>query len=350
MFKFLGCCTPSVAVEEADEFVSMRSNEVDITMGRWARKRIVNGGQPLQTIGESWLCQKLSVANLEKIGRGSFGVVYSATDANHKMFAVKTQMAPIDTVGDLLITYDEWRNEVSVLEEVRGHPNFVQIEKVIYLRHCAVVQKVPTHMAIMMEYLPMSVADILKVKPQVYEREEQLRAFLVDMMEGVSYLHSKQIIHHDIKPLNTMAMVSFELDDLCTTSLDILQDQMKSAKYKIIDFGLAEKLSNGGANCRGGTPAYIAPEKNTQPHHDYNGYLADAYSVGISAVELASPWSFSRYRVLNKDVIIFLNNARSFGFLDHITGTPVLDVIFGLVKKDPKERMSIAQALDLLKK
>lgn len=354
MFKCLAGCIPPRAVEEADEFVSVKSREVDVIMDRKARKQIVHGGQPLMMIGKSWLCQKLNLVGMEVVGEGAFGQVYRAKDANDKEFAVKAQTAPSDAVDDLCKTYYAWCSEVSILQEVRGHPNFVQFEKVIYLKHCSVQQKVPSHMAIMMEYLPLSVGKIMELRPEVYEGEEQLRAFLIDMMEGLYFLHSKEIIHHDIKPWNCMAMVSFEPSALHTESLDTLKDQMKLAKYKIIDFGLAEKLSpslNGSAGNQGGTRVYMPPERCKTPRICHNGYLSDGYSLGITAVELASPWSFDRFVMHGLDDMEgILRDAVTFLMLDHIKGTTLLEVILGLVKKDHTRRMSIVQALDLLRK
>ncbi|KAL7883151.1 hypothetical protein SRHO_G00008090 [Serrasalmus rhombeus] len=75
--------------------------------------------------------------------------------------------------------------------------------------------------------------------------ETEAIEFLMQILEGVSYMHSKHVSHFDLKPENIM------LSDKQAPSPDI----------KIIDFGMAHCFIQGEEyKSMGGTPQYIAPE------------------------------------------------------------------------------------------
>uniref|UniRef100_A0A8C8C8G7 Striated muscle enriched protein kinase b n=1 Tax=Oncorhynchus tshawytscha TaxID=74940 RepID=A0A8C8C8G7_ONCTS len=71
----------------------------------------------------------------------------------------------------------------------------------------------------------------------------QIRSSIQQVLEGVSYLHQKDIAHLDIKPEN------------------ILMAGRHSDKIRICDFGNAVKLGTNEAHyCKYGTPEFVAPE------------------------------------------------------------------------------------------
>ena len=80
------------------------------------------------------------------------------------------------------------------------------------------------------------------------------------LLQGLAYMHSRQICHRDIK-------------------LDNLIYQEETETLKIIDFGFAasckEKLK---VIC--GTPRYIAPEIVAKK--EYSGTAADVWSSGVT--------------------------------------------------------------------
>ena len=90
--------------------------------------------------------------------------------------------------------------------------------------------------------------------------EEEASMFFYQLINGVSYLHSKGISHRDLKPEN-----------LLLTNEKIL---------KIIDFGLSHEFDeNILLKTKCGSPSYAAPEiiKGKQ----YNGFKVDIWCCGI---------------------------------------------------------------------
>ncbi len=93
---------------------------------------------------------------------------------------------------------------------------------------------------------------------------QQIIALLVDVCRSLSYVHSRKLIHYDIKPSNVL--VSDE------------------GQVKVLDFGLAAVKSIEPGEWKGGTPGYMAPEladSDTLVDH-----RSDLYSLGIMAYQL----------------------------------------------------------------
>ncbi|KAM4596003.1 LOW QUALITY PROTEIN: striated muscle preferentially expressed protein kinase-like, partial [Polymixia lowei] len=73
--------------------------------------------------------------------------------------------------------------------------------------------------------------------------ESQIRSSIRQVLEGLHYLHQKDIAHLDIKPENILMA-------------DAVSDQIR-----LCDFGNAVKLETGETHyCKYGTPEYVAPE------------------------------------------------------------------------------------------
>ncbi|XP_075465724.1 striated muscle preferentially expressed protein kinase isoform X4 [Ascaphus truei] len=96
-------------------------------------------------------------------------------------------------------------------------------------------------------------------KPTVCESE--IRSFVCQILEGLDYLHRKNILHLDIKPEN------------------ILMADASSEQIRICDFGNAQELTVGEPQyCRYGTPEFVAPEiVNQMPI----SAVTDIWPVGV---------------------------------------------------------------------
>lgn len=91
--------------------------------------------------------------------------------------------------------------------------------------------------------------------------EKDCILFMRQICEGVAYMHSQDIVHLDLKPENIM----------CHTRT--------SHEIKLIDFGLAQKLSpDVPVRVLFGTPEFIPPEiVSFEPI----GLESDMWSVGV---------------------------------------------------------------------
>jgi len=216
--------------------------------------------------GESWDDSKWMKGAL--IGQGSFGCVYLALHAvTGELLAVKQVETPSpgansqnDARKKSMI--EALKREISLLRDLR-HPNIVQ-----YLG-CG---SSPEYLNIFLEYVPGgSVQTMLNSYGAL--PEPLVRSFVRQILNGLSYLHNRDIIHRDIKGAN------------------ILVDN--KGTIKISDFGISKKLEatnilNGANNNKHrpslqGSVFWMAPEVVKQTSYTRK---ADIWSLGCLVVEM----------------------------------------------------------------
>ncbi|URE07602.1 serine threonine-protein kinase [Musa troglodytarum] len=194
---------------------------------------------------------------LKELGAGNFGVARLVKDKN---------------TGELVaVKYIERGKKIDehVLREIINHrslrhPNIVRFKEVVLT---------PTHLAIVMEYAAGG---------ELFERicsagrfsEDEARYFFQQLISGVSYCHSMEICHRDLKLENT------------------LLDGSPTPRVKICDFGYSKSaLLHSQPKSTVGTPAYIAPEVLSTK--EYDGKIADVWSCGVTLyVMLAGSYPF----------------------------------------------------------
>ena len=111
--------------------------------------------------------------------------------------------------------------------------------------------------SIWMDYIEGETVDsLLSIHPDFFRNERNLRRFLSQLLEGLSDIHSSQVVHMDIKPANVM---------LTSVNQDV----------RIIDLGLSYTYSH--PTSAGMTNAFAAPEQKAGGSVDAR---TDIYAVG----------------------------------------------------------------------
>ncbi|KAH3764557.1 STE/STE11/CDC15 protein kinase [Pelomyxa schiedti] len=183
------------------------------------------------------------------IGRGAQSKVYRAMSTTGAFVAVKK----INTVGVDNTILDAVQREVDILKMVE-HPNVI---KVIGLH------KTPKSLCLILEYAENGSLDRL-LKEFSALPEPLVLAFAKQILSALVCLHSKHIIHRDIKAGN------------CLVS--------KDGSIKLADFGISTVMQNDNKNFSlVGSPFWMAPEVIQNNGHDA---LSDIWSLGITIYEL----------------------------------------------------------------
>jgi len=199
------------------------------------------------------------------IGSGSFGSVYLALNSRTgELMAVKQVEMPTNAKEDprKQSMIDALSREIALLKDLQ-HPNIVQ-----YLSS----NKENDCFNIFLEYVPGgSVAAMLNNYGPL--PEPLVRNFVRQILQGLAYLHGKNIIHRDIKGAN------------------VLVDN--KGGIMISDFGISKKVEAGllttsAANHRPslqGSVFWMAPEVVQQTSYTLK---ADIWSLGCLIVEMST--------------------------------------------------------------
>ena len=255
---------------------------------------------------------------LEKcIGKGSFGEVYiTSKKGSTEKFATK-KMEREQIEGTEAMKY--LKNEIVILQHLK-HPNIVRFED---------LKKTKKHFYIVMEYCNGGELSKALEKYQIkYNKpfsQEIVQHLMRQIIDAFKYIHSKKIIHRDIKLDNILLTFDNEQDK---ENLDMMK-----ANVKIIDFGFACQISKSGLQYSTlGSPINMDPiilkklnstgKKSRQLGYDQKadiwslGTICYEMLIGKSAFdaedmdELVSKIENGTYSVptnLSKEVISFLN-------------------------------------------
>jgi tRNA A-37 threonylcarbamoyl transferase component Bud32 len=185
---------------------------------------------------------------LEKIGAGSFATVYRARDRELGREVAIKQIAEryLQDPSQL----ERYWSESQLLASMQ-HPNIVTIYDVVRQKGWLVL-----------ELMQGNIRDRLQGKQMDLRA---LRTTLAHCLRALKYLHSRGVIHGDVKPSNMMI------------------DHRK--RVKIGDFGLARRVSNTEGSQILGTAKYMSPEMIAPELGDV-GPSSDLYSLGFAAYEL----------------------------------------------------------------
>lgn len=165
---------------------------------------------------------------LEKVGEGTYGVVYKARDLTTKdqrVVALKKIRLEAEDEGVPSTAI----REISLLKEMND-PNIVRLLNIVHAdghKLYLVFEFLDLDLKKYMEALPVSQGGRGKALPEgsglagqnLVMDDKMVKKFMMQLCQGVKYCHSHRVLHRDLKPQNLL------IDDKCN--------------LKLADFGLA---------------------------------------------------------------------------------------------------------------
>ncbi|CAK9877920.1 unnamed protein product [Sphagnum jensenii] len=154
-----------------------------------------------------WRRFYLRYEKVEKIGEGTYGVVYRARDrvTNETVALKKIRLEQEDEgVPSTAI------REISLLKEMQ-HSNIVRLQDVVHSER---------RLYLVFEYLDLDLKKHMDTCPDLAKDPRLIKTYLYQILRGVAYCHSHRVLHRDLKPQN------------------LLIDRRTNA-LKLADFGLA---------------------------------------------------------------------------------------------------------------
>lgn len=188
---------------------------------------------------------KMDFYHIEKlIGKGTYGKVYEST---HKLTGKKVAIKCIEkTTVKNFKKMQKIFNEIDILSGLT-HRNIIKLFEIF---------ENPKYYFFVTEFAQKG--DLYKMlNKSTFFNESQIFLILKDILSALDYIHSKKILHRDIK-----------LDNILITN---------EYQIKICDFGVSCKLDSYEMNClkeKCGTPAYLAPEIILG---NYSGFSSDVF-------------------------------------------------------------------------
>lgn len=190
---------------------------------------------------------------LRVLGKGTFSKVYACHQLNsNQIFAIKVVSKTFLLKNNLK---EQFMKEIKI-HFLMDHQNIIRLHKVFENR---------TYIFMVMEYSENgTIADLIERRKTLSEVES--RYYFRSLLEGIKYIHEKNVVHRDLKPANLIISNKMEL--------------------KIADFGLASTIVDKKRRrtfC--GTPFFIAPEIVLRK--DGHSYEVDYWSAGIILYNMA---------------------------------------------------------------
>ena len=250
----------------------------------------------------------------DRIGSGAFGSVYKVIrKEDSKIYAMKR--VKITQLGTK--EKDNALNEIRILASF-NHPNIIGYKEAFYDDNSQTLN-------IVMEY-----ADDGDIESKISNnklnklsfQESTIWNILIQILQGLKFLHDNNIIHRDLKSANIFLM--------------------KNGLIKIGDLNVSKLSKIGSANTHTGTPYYSSPEIWTEQSYNYK---TDIWSVGCIIYEMCNLSPPFR----GTSLINLFNNIQKGVYkpVNKMYSKDLAKVISKMLIVDPEKRPSCDQLLSL---
>lgn len=248
-----------------------------------------------------------------KLGEGAFGEVFIML---HKGLGVERVVKVIHK-DQLTADAEDVESEVSVLKSL-DHPHIVRIYETF---------DTDDALHIVMDFAQGGdLATLLKKanNDEMKLSETWVRHAIEQVIGALEYMHSKGVIHCDLKPANTMLLAHVDLEAGDNDPPHLL----------LVDFGLSELFEEqagaGGAVKMKGTPLYLSPEA-------FEGHLSEKSDMWATGIMLYEMLLLRRPFQEGSVFVLWSKIAKTEPKLDDLPGSS-RDVVKALLMKDPATR------------
>lgn len=128
---------------------------------------------------------------IEKIGEGTYGVVYKAQDKNTGQ-VVALKKIRLDTESEGVPSTAI--REISLLKEL-DHNNIVRLLDVVHSEK---------KLYLVFEFLDMDLKKYMDSAPPSGLPLPLVKSYLFQLLQGIAYCHSHRVLHRDLKPQNLL--------------------------------------------------------------------------------------------------------------------------------------------------
>ncbi|KAF2360498.1 Protein kinase C-like phorbol ester/diacylglycerol-binding domain [Trinorchestia longiramus] len=249
----------------------------------------------------------------EVLGSGQFGIVYAAV---HRKSGREVAVKVVDKLRFPNKQKVALKNELAILQAIR-HQCVVSVERMF---------ETPDRVFVVMEKLQGDMLELILSSEKGRLSERVTKYLIFQILAALRYLHSKNIVHCDLKPENVL-----------------LSDHSDFPQVKLCDFGFARII--GEKSFRKsvvGTPAYLAPE--VLRNKGYNRSL-DMWSVGVVMyVSLSGTFPFNEDEDINDQIT---NAAFMYPPNPWKEITPeAIDLISNLLQVNKRKRLTVEKSFN----
>ena len=278
---------------------------------------------------------------LQVLGEGSFGYIAKVKSRlNHKIYAMKK--IDISKIKEEKVT-KLMMNETKILSDL-NNPLIVKYYKTF---------NEDGALFILMEFMDNGdIGGIFKASKTLEKPipEEKIYDIFIQSMKALTYIHSLNLIHRDIKPDNLFITVdgNVKLGDFGVSAALKKEDENKNNNNfnNVSELNRNKEISVGNitsSNTVVGTPLYMSPEMLNYLKYDLK---TDVYSMGVTFFILCY-WDFPRKPAMDLNLELKIVDL-PIQHNENFYSPELKNIILKMIEKDKSKRPTSEQALNML--